>query len=172
MVQSNAAPSHRTENEELSRKWGSLSGTFWEAPAPFLRHLRRRLRIERHFVSKINLRRRWKVSCLTWEVACSMLSDSGEDAKEKVTPLLSPVSFRFFSCLCFLNSVDPTISEPGTAYLGSGCKDTIITVSEQIDKSLAISIIVIKGVNSGKLLKSHYAFCSLISLIWKKFLAK
>ena len=33
-------------------------------------------------------------------------------------PLLSPVSsvFLFFSCLRFLDSEDPTISEPGTGY--------------------------------------------------------
>ena len=37
--------------------------------------------------------------------ACSRLSDSGEDAKDKA-----------FSCLRFLNSADPTISEPGAGY--------------------------------------------------------
>ena len=52
-------------------------------------------------------------------VACSRLSDSGEDAKEKGTrkvggagsPQFPPV---LFSCLRFRNSADPTISEPGT----------------------------------------------------------
>ena len=39
-------------------------------------------------------------------LACSRLSDSGENAKEKGT--------RKVSCLRFLNSADPTISEPGT----------------------------------------------------------
>jgi len=54
-------------------------------------------------------------------VACSVTSDSGENAKEKGTgkfggagkrsPQFPPV---LFSCLRFLNSADPTISEPGT----------------------------------------------------------
>ena len=43
-------------------------------------------------------------------IACSRLSDSGEYAKEKGTRI-PPV---LFSCLRFLNSADPTISEPGT----------------------------------------------------------
>jgi len=49
------------------------------------------------------------------DLACSRLSDSGEDAKEKGTrfPQFPPVFF-FLSCLRFLNSADPTISEPAT----------------------------------------------------------
>ena len=39
-------------------------------------------------------------------LACSRLSDSGENAKEKGT--------RKVSSLRFLNSAEPTISEPGT----------------------------------------------------------
>ena len=46
-------------------------------------------------------------------VACSRLSDSGEDAKEK------GAREKLFSCLCFLNSADPTISDPGTGYQNS-----------------------------------------------------
>ena len=57
-------------------------------------------------------------------LACSRLSDSGEDAKKKgrekvaraspSSPIFPPV---LFSCLYFLNSADPTISEPaGTGY--------------------------------------------------------
>ena len=60
-------------------------------------------------------------------IACSRLSDSGEDAKEEGTQKdggtekkkkekkpFSPV-FSLFSCSRFLNSADPTISEPGQA---------------------------------------------------------
>ena len=66
-------------------------------------------------------------------IACSRLSDSGEDAKDrgrgesgrhakrwrdrKKEKKPFPPVFSFFSCLRFLNSADPTISEPGT-----GCK--------------------------------------------------
>ena len=52
-------------------------------------------------------------------LACSRLSDSGEDAKVKRhakswrAGKSSPV---LFSCLRFLNSADSTISEPGTGY--------------------------------------------------------
>ena len=56
-------------------------------------------------------------------LACSRLSDSGEDAKVKGTrkvggagkssPQFPPV---LFSCLRFLNLADPTISESGTGY--------------------------------------------------------
>ena len=65
-------------------------------------------------------------------IACSRLSDSGEDAKEwedakeegtqkdggtgkkkKEKKPFSPV-FSLFSCSRFLNSADPTISESGT----------------------------------------------------------
>ena len=46
-------------------------------------------------------------------VACSRLSDSGENAKEKKQ------AKSLFSCLCFFNSADPTISEPGTGYVFS-----------------------------------------------------
>ena len=62
-------------------------------------------------------------------IACSRLSDSGEDAKvkgtqkvggagkkEKEPPLLSPVSSCFILFTRFLNSAGPTISEPGTGY--------------------------------------------------------
>ena len=56
-------------------------------------------------------------------LACSRLSDSGEDAKEKGTgkdSVAGPSSPHFppvlFLCLCFLDSADPTISEPGTGY--------------------------------------------------------
>ena len=43
-------------------------------------------------------------------LACFRLSDSGADAKEKGSRKV------LFSCLRFLNSADPTISEPGTGY--------------------------------------------------------
>ena len=66
-------------------------------------------------------------------IACSRLSDSGEDAKEKGSRKVGGTGKRkkegresaapalprilpcvLFSCLRFLNSADPTISEPGT----------------------------------------------------------
>ena len=60
-------------------------------------------------------------------LTCSRLSDSGEDAEVKGTrkvggarkssPQFPPV---LFSCLRFLNSADPTISEPGTGYSLTG----------------------------------------------------
>ena len=68
-------------------------------------------------------------------LACSWLSDSGEEAKKKAREKLagrgkgkrkreSPRSPQFapilFSCLRFLNSADPTISEPGTGYPDPG----------------------------------------------------
>ena len=69
------------------------------------------------------------MAVFTLEIACSRLSNSGEDAKEKGTRKVggagkSPRSSQFppvlFSCLRFLNSVDPTISEPGTGYTRDG----------------------------------------------------
>ena len=54
-------------------------------------------------------------------LACSWLSDSGEEAKkkarEKLAGQFAPI---LFSCLRFLNSADPTISEPGTGYPDPG----------------------------------------------------
>ena len=50
------------------------------------------------------------VSAFNLLLACSRLSDSGEDAKEKGR---RKVGGREFSCLHFLNSADPTIWEPG-----------------------------------------------------------
>ena len=54
-------------------------------------------------------------------LACSWLSDSGEEAKkksrEKLAGQFDPI---LFSCLRFLNSSDPTISEPGTGYPDPG----------------------------------------------------
>ena len=56
------------------------------------------------------------------ELACSRLSDSGEDAKEQGTRKVGGAGKRkkfpagLFSCLRFLNSADPTISEPGTGH--------------------------------------------------------
>ena len=48
---------------------------------------------------------------IVWvRAACSRLSDSGEDAKEKGTRKVGVL----LSCLRFLNSVHPTISEPWT----------------------------------------------------------
>ena len=44
-----------------------------------------------------------------YALACSRLLDSEEDAK-----VFPPV---FFACTRFLNSADPTISEPGTGYV-------------------------------------------------------
>ena len=53
-------------------------------------------------------------------LACSRLSDSGEDVKEKARrPQFPPV---LFSCLRFLNTADPTVSEPGTGYNSFICK--------------------------------------------------
>ena len=53
----------------------------------------------------------------------------GEDAKEKGTPKVGGAgSPQFppvlFSCLRFLNSADPTISEPGTGYTKVRLKST------------------------------------------------
>ena len=54
-------------------------------------------------------------------LACSWLSDSGEEAKkkarEKLAGQFAPI---LFLCLRFLNSADPTISEPGTGYPDPG----------------------------------------------------
>ena len=46
-------------------------------------------------------------------LACSRLSDSGEDAKVKGTRKVS--GGKLFSSSRFLNSTGPTISEPGQA---------------------------------------------------------
>ena len=65
----------------------------------------------------------------TLKIACSKLSDSGEDAKDKGTrkvggagkcPRSSQFPLVLFSCLRFLNSADPTILEPGTGYTRDG----------------------------------------------------
>ena len=54
------------------------------------------------------------------KLACFRLSDGGEDAKVKGTRKVGGAGrvgfhpFFFFSCSRFLNSADPTISEPGT----------------------------------------------------------
>ena len=53
-------------------------------------------------------------------LACSRLSDSGEDAKEKRHAKSWRGGKKFppvlFSCLRFLNASDPTVSGPGKGY--------------------------------------------------------
>ena len=72
------------------------------------------------------------------ELACSRLSDSGEDAKEQGTRKVGGAGKRkkfppeLFSCLRFLNSADPTISEPATGQdrVGRTSKNSLSGISK------------------------------------------